>query len=112
MKKVEAIVRPEKIDPIKEALEQLGVSGITLTDVRGRGSQKGILLAWRAGNYRVDFLPKTKIEIVVDDSTLNDVIAIICRIARTGKVGDGKIFVIPVDNAIRVRTGEEGIHVI
>jgi nitrogen regulatory protein P-II 1 len=112
VKKIEAIIREEKLEPIKAALEEKGIIGMTITSVSGRGSQKGIALQWRAGEYRVDFLPKTKIEIIVDDKTSEDVVATICHVARTGKVGDGKIFVLPVENAIRVRTGEEGERVI
>jgi nitrogen regulatory protein P-II 1 len=112
MKKIEAIIREEKLEAIKTALEAKGVIGMTITSVSGRGSQKGITLQWRAGEYRVDFLPKTKIEIIVDDKSSEDVVATICHVARTGKVGDGKIFVLPVDNAVRVRTGEEGERVI
>ena len=112
MKKIEAIIRQEKLEPVKAALEEKGVVSMTITQVSGRGSQKGIALQWRAGEYRVDVLPKTKIEVVVDDKTSDLVVATICHIARTGKVGDGKIFVMPVENAVRVRTGEEGEHVI
>ena len=112
MKKIEAIVRQEKLESVKAALEEKGVISMTITEVSGRGSQKGIALQWRAGEYRVDFLPKTKIEVVVDDKTSDLVVATICRIARTGRVGDGKIFVIPVENAVRVRTGEEGESVV
>jgi nitrogen regulatory protein P-II 1 len=112
MKKVEAILRQEKLEPVKAALEEKGIISMTVTQVTGRGSQKGIALQWRAGVYRVDLLPKVKLEIVVDDRTSDIVVATICRVARTGKVGDGKIFVIPVENAVRVRTGEEGEHVV
>jgi nitrogen regulatory protein P-II 1 len=112
VKKIEAIIREEKLESVKSALEEKGIIGMTITPVSGRGSQKGISLQWRAGEYRVDFLPKIKIEIVVDDRTSNEVVATICHIARTGKVGDGKIFVMPVENAVRVRTGEEGEYVI
>ncbi len=112
MKKIEAIVRQEKLESVKAALEEQGIISMTITEVSGRGSQKGIALQWRAGEYRVDFLPKTKIEMVVDDKTSDLAVATICRIARTGRVGDGKIFVIPVENAVRVRTGEEGERVV
>jgi len=112
MKKVEAIIRQEKLEPVKAALEEKGIVSMTVTQVTGRGSQKGIALQWRAGVYRVDLLPKIKLEIVVDDRTSDIVVATICRVARTDKVGDGKIFVIPVENAVRVRTGEEGEHVV
>src|SRR4030042_1540486 len=112
LKKIEAIIRPEKLDAVKDALEAKGILGMTVTNVNGRGRQKGIALQWRAGEYRVDFLPKIKIEVVVDDKTSDMVVATICRIARTGRVGDGKIFVIPVENAVRVRTGEEGERIL
>ena len=112
MKKIEAIIRQEKLEPVKLALEANGIVGMTVSDVSGRGSQKGIALEWRVGEYRVDFLPKTKLEIVVDDATSDLVVATICHVARTGKVGDGKIFVLPVENAVRVRTGEEGEKVL
>lgn len=112
MKKIEAIIREEKLEPVKLALEELGVISMTITQVSGRGSQKGIALQWRVGDYRVDFLPKTKIEIVVDDLTSDTVVATICHVARTGRVGDGKIFVLPVENAIRVRTGDDGERVL
>ncbi len=112
MKKIEAIIREEKLEPVKAALEEKGVVSMTITQVSGRGSQKGIALQWRAGVYRVDFLPKIKIEVVVDDKTSDMVVATICRIARTGRVGDGKIFIIPVENAVRVRTGEEGERIV
>lgn len=112
MKKIEAIIREERMEPVKLALDEMGVSGMTVTEVRGRGSQKGIVLQWRAGEYRVDLLPKIKFELVVDDKDCDSVVATICRIAKSGKVGDGKIFIMPVDNAVRVRTGEEGTNVI
>lgn len=108
MKKVEAIIRQEKLEPLKLALEEKGIVGMTVTGVSGRGRQKGIALQWRAGEYRVDFLPKVKLEIIVSDEDCNAVVETICQTARTGKAGDGKIFVLPVDNVVRVRTGEEG----
>ncbi len=108
MKKIEAIIRPEKLDEVKKALEDKGFVGMTISDVRGRGRQKGITLQWRAGEYRVDFLSKAKIQLVVDDAEKEKVINAILDVARTGKVGDGKIFVYPVDEVIRVRTGERG----
>ena len=108
MKKIEAIIRPEKIGIVKEALEAEGFSGMTIIEVKGRGRQKGITLQWRAGEYRVDFLPKVKIEIICNDDETNKVIEIICKNAKTGKPGDGKIFVYPVEEVIRIRTGEKG----
>jgi len=112
MKKIEAFIRHEKLEPVKLALEEKGIISMTAIEVSGRGSQKGIALQWRAGEYRVDFLPKIKLEIVVDDKDCDTVVATICRTAKTDKAGDGKIFVLPVENAVRVRTGEEGRCVI
>ncbi|MCS4541474.1 MAG: P-II family nitrogen regulator [Euryarchaeota archaeon] len=112
MKKIEAIIRPEKLDSVKTALEEKGYPGMSVTEVKGRGRQKGITLQWRVGEYRVDFLPKVKLEIVVDDKDIEVVINTICEAAKTGKIGDGKIFVYPVENVIRVRTGESGMEAI
>ncbi len=108
MKKVEAIIRPEKLDPVKLSLEEAGFYGMTVNDVRGRGRQRGIILQWRVGEYRIDLLSKLKIEVVVDDDDVNKVIDAICEAAVTGKKGDGKIFVMPVDEAVRIRTREIG----
>jgi nitrogen regulatory protein P-II 1 len=108
MKKIEAIIRQEKLVSVKEALELKGILGMTVTPVSGRGRQKGIVLQWRAGEYRIDFLPKVKIEIVLNDDECLKAIDIICTAARTGSEGDGMIFVLPVEDAIRVRTGERG----
>jgi len=108
MKKIEAIIRPEKLEPVRAALAEIGILGMTVTEVSGRGRQKGIALQWRVGEYRVEFLPKVRIEIVVLDEDVSQALNVIVRRARTGERGDGKIFVVPVDNAVRVRTGEEG----
>jgi nitrogen regulatory protein P-II 1 len=108
MKKIEAIIRPETFERTKEALEKAGFIGLTVTEVSGRGRQKGISLEWRAGQYRVDMLPKIKMEMVVNDGDLTRALDVICQTARTGKEGDGMLFVFPVENAIRVRTGENG----
>ena len=108
MKKIEAIIKKEKLDAVKTALEDKGFIGLTVSEVSGRGSQKGIALQWRAGEYRIDLLPKIKLEVVVGDEDCNTVVATICRVARSGNIGDGKIFVMPVENAVRVRTGDEG----
>ena len=105
-KKIEAIIRSEKLNPVKSALEEIGVLGITVYEVHGRGEQKGLEFTHRAGKYRVDLLPKTKIEIVVNDTDLQKVIDTVIAAARTGDIGDGKIFVSPVDKVIRIRTGE------
>ena len=108
MKKIEAIIRVEKLEEVKNALEKEGLIGMTITEVKGRGSQKGIMLEWRAGEYRVEFLPKLKVEVVVDDAHLSKAIDAMTEAARTGKIGDGKIFIYNVEEVIRVRTGEEG----
>ncbi len=108
MKKIEAVIRPERLDVVREALDAKGFSGMTVTQVEGRGRQKGITLQWRAGEYRVEFLPKVKLEIVVNDEDVEQVVDIICDAAATGKIGDGKIFILPVDDVVRVRTKERG----
>lgn len=108
MRKIEAIIRPERLDPVKLALEEKGVIGLTVTEVKGRGRQKGIIQQWRGREYRVDMLPKTKIEIVVATSKADEVVDTIVETAKTGKVGDGMIFISPIDDVIRVRTGERG----
>jgi nitrogen regulatory protein P-II 1 len=108
MKKIEAIIRPEKLDAVKNALEAKGILGMTITNVTGRGRQKGIALQWRAGEYRVDFLPKVKIELVLSDEECQTAIECVCRAAKTGREGDGMIFVLPVENALRVRTSDSG----
>jgi nitrogen regulatory protein P-II 1 len=108
MKKIEAIVRPEKLNAVREALDTKGFSGMTATEVKGRGRQKGVALQWRAGDYRVEFLPKVKLEVVVDDGDAEVVIDLICNTVQTGEAGDGKIFVYPVEDVVRVRTKERG----
>lgn len=108
MKKVEAIVRSENIDQLREVLDGKGHHGMTVTEVKGRGTQKGVTLEWRVGEYRVEFLPKTKLELVVDDKALQEVVRVITDVCKTGNVGDGKIFVYPVEDIIRIRTGEQG----
>ena len=112
MKKIEATIRPEKLEPVRSALAEIGIMGMTVTEVSGRGKQRGIALQWRAGEYRVEFLPKVQIEVVVLDEDLSRALNAIVRKARTGERGDGKIFVIPIDNAIRIRTGDEGINAV
>jgi nitrogen regulatory protein P-II 1 len=107
MKKVEAIIKEERLDAVKKALEEKGILGMTVYDVAGRGRQKGLTLQWRAGEYRIDLLRKIKMEIVVDDDVCDTVITTVCEAARTGSIGDGMIFVIPVEHAIRIRTGEK-----
>jgi nitrogen regulatory protein P-II 1 len=109
MKKLEAIIRPEKLEELREALDARGFSGITVTDVRGRGKQKGVLLEWRVGEYRVEFLPKIKVELVLEEKDVDLVIGIIESVCTTGQIGDGKIFVSPVEQVIRLRTKEKGV---
>jgi nitrogen regulatory protein P-II 1 len=112
MKKIEAIIRPEKLNIMREVLDQKGFSGMTTTEVKGRGRQKGITLQWRAGDYRVEFIPKVKLEVVVDDADAETVIDLICDTVQTGEVGDGKIFVYTIEDAVRVRTKERGCTVV
>jgi nitrogen regulatory protein P-II 1 len=112
MKKIEAIIREEKLQSVKRVLEENGYFGMTVTEVSGRGRQKGLSLQWRVGEYRVDFLPKLKIEIVVLDEDTSKILHAITRSARTGEMGDGKIFIFPVDNVVRIRTGEDGDNAI
>ena len=108
LKKIEAVIREEKLEEVRVALEDKGFVGMTVTAVKGRGTQKGILLEWRAGEYRVEFLPKLKLELIVNEADVEKAIKAIEESARTGKAGDGKIFIYPVDNVVRVRTGERG----
>ena len=108
MKKIEAIVKPFKIDDVKEALNEIGIQGMTISEVKGYGRQKGHKEIYRGAEYVVDFIPKVKIEIVADDERAEEIVDKIQEAANTGKIGDGKIFVIPVDTAVRVRTGERG----
>lgn len=108
MKKIEAIIREEKLDAVKAVLKQYGYLGMTVSEVNGRGRQGGLVLQWRVGEYKVDLLPKIKIEVVVLDEDVARILNAITSVTRTGEIGDGKLFVIPVENAVRVRTGEEG----
>ena len=108
MKKIEAIIKPFKLDDVKEALNDIGIQGMTITEVKGYGRQKGHKEIYRGAEYVVDFIPKIKIEIVVESEIVDKVISAIRDSANTGKLGDGKIFVTPVEQAIRVRTGEMG----
>ncbi len=108
MKKIEAIIKPFKLDEVKEALQEVGLPGITVTEVRGFGRQKGHTELYRGAEYTVDFLPKVKIELVVEDGMVERVVEAICQAAQTGRIGDGKIFISPVEDAIRIRTGERG----
>ncbi|MEM0448647.1 MAG: P-II family nitrogen regulator [Methanomassiliicoccales archaeon] len=106
MMKIEAIIRPERLNATKQALDEIGVRGMTVTEVRGRGEQMGLEFTHRAGKFRVDLLPKVKIEIVLEDEMVDRAVRTICASARTGEVGDGKIFLVPVQKVIKVRTGE------
>jgi nitrogen regulatory protein P-II 1 len=106
MKKIEAIIKPFKLDEVREALSEVGVTGLTVAEVKGFGRQKGHTELYRGAEYVVDFLPKIKIEIVVGDETVDNAIEAIVKAARTGKIGDGKIFVSPVEQVVRIRTGE------
>jgi nitrogen regulatory protein P-II 1 len=112
MKKIEAIIREEKLESVKRVLEENGYFGMTVTAVSGRGRQKGLCLQWRVGEYRVDFLPKLKIEVVILDEDVSKILHAIASSARTGEMGDGKIFVFHLDNAVRIRTGEYGDNAI
>ena len=106
MKKIEAVIKPFKLDEVREALSELGASGLTVTEVKGFGRQKGHTELYRGAEYVVDFLPKIKVEVVVADSLLETAVEAIIKAAHTGKIGDGKIFVTPVEQVIRIRTGE------
>ena len=108
MKKIECIIRPFKLEDVKEALNSLDISGMTVTEVKGFGRQKGHAELYRGSEYTIEFLPKLKIEIVVTDDVVDAAVEAILQAANTGKIGDGKIFVIPVEEAIRIRTGERG----
>ena len=108
MRMIQAIIRPGKVEDVKKALDDAGYTSLTSIEVKGRGRQKGIALQWRAGDYRVEFLPKMKLEIVVDDKDAETVIDAICDTVHTGEAGDGKIFIYPVEDVVRVRTKERG----
>jgi len=108
MKKVEAIVKPFKLDNVKEGLTAIGVKGLTVTEVKGFGRQRGHREVYRGAEYQVDFVAKIKIEVVMEDHLVADAVRVIQEQARTGQIGDGKIFILPVENAIRIRTGETG----
>ena len=108
MKNIEAIIKPFKLDEVREALSEIGVSGLTVTEVKGFGRQKGHTELYRGAEYVVDFLPKVKVEVIVQEAQVDRAVESIVRAARTGKIGDGKIFVTSVDQVIRIRTGESG----
>lgn len=108
MKKIEAIIRPEKLDEVRKAIEAVGYPGITITEAEGHGRQKGVVQQWRGETYRVEFLPKVKLEIVVGDADVDRIVQAVIKAAKTGAVGDGKIFVSEVREVIKIRTGERG----
>ena len=108
MKKIEAIIKPFKLDDVREALSEIGVTGMTVTEVKGFGRQKGHTEIYRGSEYTVDFLPKIKIEVVLGDSQVTSAVDAIVKAAKTGKIGDGKVFVTPIDTAVRIRTEETG----
>jgi nitrogen regulatory protein P-II 1 len=108
MKKIEAIIRSEKLEELREALDAKNFSSMTVTEVKGRGAQKGITLEWRVGDYRVEFIPKIKVELIVAANMVDQVVETIFSVCSTGKVGDGKIFISPIEEVIRIRTKEKG----
>jgi nitrogen regulatory protein P-II 2 len=112
MKLITAIIKPFKLDDVRQAVADIGVQGITVTEVQGFGRQRGHTELYRGAEYRVDFLPKTKIELAVDDSIAEQVVEAITNVARTGKIGDGKVFVIGLEQAVRIRTGETGVEAV
>jgi nitrogen regulatory protein P-II 1 len=112
MKKIEAIIRPHLLESVKDSLQTLGVQGMTISEVKGFGRQKGHTEVYRGSEYKVEFVPKLKIEVVVDEEIVENAIETIVKVARTGKFGDGKIFVFPVEEAIRIRTGEHGVNAV
>ncbi len=109
MKKIEAVIKPFKLDEVKEALQEVGLKGMTVSEVKGFGRQKGHTELYRGAEYVVDFLPKVKIEVVVEDELVEKAVDAIQKAAKTDRIGDGKIFVIPVEDAVRIRTGERGV---
>jgi nitrogen regulatory protein P-II 1 len=108
MKRVEAVIRPHKLGDVKDALHHIGIQGLTVYEVKGFGRQKGHTELYRGAEYTIDFLPKAKVEVVVEDQAVDAVVEAICRAAQSGKVGDGKVFVSAIENVIRIRTGERG----
>jgi nitrogen regulatory protein P-II 1 len=112
MKLVVAIVKPFKVEDVKEALREVGIAGLTVTEARGFGRQRGHTEVYRGAEYQVDFVPKSRIEVMVDDPQLDGVVDAIVKSARTGKIGDGKVAILPLDDVIRIRTGERGVEAI
>ncbi|HNY65208.1 MAG TPA: P-II family nitrogen regulator [Deltaproteobacteria bacterium] len=112
MKKIEAIIKPHRLEEVKEALNEIGIKGMTVTEVKGYGRQKGHKEIYRGAEYQVDFMPKIKLEIVLEKEQVDKVVEAILKSARTGKIGDGKIFILPVEEVVRIRTGEQGTDAI
>ena len=112
MKRIEAIIKPFKTDEVKEVLAKIGITGLTVIEVKGFGRQKGHSELYRGAEYVVDFLPKVKIEVIVDDARVEEVVEAITNAARTGRIGDGKLFVMPIEEVVRIRTGERGSEAI
>lgn len=108
MKKIEAIIKPFKLEDVKDALSEIGIQGMTVSEVKGFGRQKGHTEIYRGSEYTVDFLPKVKFEVVIPDDLVDSAVSAIAKAAKTGKIGDGKIFVLPIESATRIRTGESG----
>lgn len=108
MKKIEAIIRPFKLEEVKEALVEIGIRGLTISEIRGYGRQKGHTETYRGSEYRIEFVPKIKIEVVIEDSKVEKIVDAILKTAKTGQVGDGKIFIYNVEDVVRIRTGESG----
>ena len=109
MKLIKAIVRPNKVDDVREALEKLNISGMTVSEVRGHGKQKGHTAIYRGKEYNVTLLPKMEVEVVVDDGAVDDAVKAIIQTARTGEIGDGRVFILPVEQSFRIRTGEQAV---
>ena len=112
MKKIEAIIRPHLLEAVKDSLQTVGVQGMTISEIRGFGRQKGHTEVYRGSEYKVEFVPKLKVEVIIDDELVEQATDAIVKTARTGKFGDGKIFIFPVDEAIRIRTGEQGVNAV
>ena len=112
MKKIEAIVKPFKLEEVRDALEEVGISGMTISEVKGFGRQKGHTEIYRGSEYTLDLVPKVKIELVLPDAQAETAVSVIVKSARTGKIGDGKVFISPIEDAIRIRTEEKGVHAI
>jgi nitrogen regulatory protein P-II 2 len=112
MKLITAIIKPYKLDEVRQAIADIGVQGVTVTEVQGFGRQRGHTELYRGAEYSIDFLPKTRLEIAVDDEVAEQVIEAVCNVARTGKIGDGKIFVTALDEVVRIRTGESGAEAV